>query len=178
MKRLALLIFLAVAGLAWGGKPSYSFEPTPIILHPFPYKWDDIDLRLQQTRIFRFDAEFNKVTLSADGIAQVTPAGSRAVRIRALTEGTTLMTAYGPDGKIVHRSNVVVMQTGGPVTIYGQGNSRTGQDNPRTMYCTDRQCRLEKEEEKRGQTADQLLQDPPSNPRIDRPSNEAPTDPR
>nr|WP_246251143.1 pilus assembly protein N-terminal domain-containing protein [Bradyrhizobium cajani] len=102
---------------------------------------DTIELRAQQARTFSFDQPVNKVTLSTDGVAQVTPETDRTLTIKGMAPGRTLMTAYAPDGKIIHRSNIKVEQTEGYVKIYGG----RGPDGKRSAdftgyYCTTFGC--------------------------------------
>jgi Flp pilus assembly secretin CpaC len=80
---------------------------------------DTIELRAEQARTFAFDEPVTKFTLSSEGVAQVIPETDRTFTIRALTPGRVLMTAYAQDGRVVHRSNIVVGQTEGFVKIYG-----------------------------------------------------------
>ena len=80
---------------------------------------DTIELRAEQARTFAFDEPVTKFTLSSDGIAQIIPETDRTFTVRALAPGRVLMTAYAPDGRVVHRSNIVVGQTEGFVKIYG-----------------------------------------------------------
>src|SRR5436190_21653176 len=74
---------------------------------------DTIELRAEQARTFAFDEPVTKFTLSSEGVAQVIPETDRTFTIRALTPGRVLMTAYAQDGRVVHRSNIVVGQTEG-----------------------------------------------------------------
>ena len=80
---------------------------------------DTIEMRAEQARTFAFDEPVTKFTLSSEGVAQVIPETDRTFTVRALTSGRVLMTAYAPDGHVVHRSNIVVGPTEGLVKVYG-----------------------------------------------------------
>lgn len=80
---------------------------------------DTIELRAEQARTFAFDEPVTKFTLSSEGVAQIIPETDRTFTVRAVTPGRVLMTAYAPDGRVVHRSNIVVGPTEGLVKIYG-----------------------------------------------------------
>lgn len=102
---------------------------------------DTIALRADQARTFMFDEAVSKVTLSVEGIAQVTPDTDRTFTIRGLQPGQALVTFYGPDGHVVHRSNLVVDQSRGFVRLYGQRDARG--EFPREFigfYCTSLGC--------------------------------------
>ncbi|MGY3234498.1 MULTISPECIES: pilus assembly protein N-terminal domain-containing protein [unclassified Bradyrhizobium] len=80
---------------------------------------DTIELRAEQTRTFAFDEPVTKFNLSGEGVAQIVPETDRTFTVRAIAPGKVLMTAYAPDGHVVHRSNIVVAQSEGFVRIYG-----------------------------------------------------------
>jgi hypothetical protein len=81
---------------------------------------DTIELRAEQARTFAFDEPVTKFTLSSEGIAQIIPETDRTFTVRALAPGRVLMTAYGPDGRVVHRSNILIGPTEGLVKVYGR----------------------------------------------------------
>lgn len=97
---------------------------------------DTIELRAEQARTFAFDEPVTKFTLSSEGVAQVIPETDRTFTVRALAQGRVLMTAYAPDGRIVHRSNIVVGPSEGFVKIYGdsKGKDFVG------FYCSNNGC--------------------------------------
>jgi hypothetical protein len=109
MKRLALLLALAIAG------PALAQPPRELTAN------DTISIRVQQSKTFRFDYPVNKITLAAKDIAEVIPETDRTFIVRGISQGTTLMTAYSADGSVLHRSNLEVLQAGGFVKIYGLG---------------------------------------------------------
>jgi Flp pilus assembly secretin CpaC len=80
---------------------------------------DTIEMRAEQARTFAFDEPVSRFSLSSEGVAQVVPETDRTFTVRALAPGRVLMTAYAPDGRVVHRSNIIVAQTEGFVKIYG-----------------------------------------------------------
>lgn len=112
MKRflLALSLLAVPAGISWAQPPQEIVAD------------DTITLRVDQTRTFRFDFAINEIRVSAKGIAEAVPESDRTINIRGVEPGKTLLTAYGPGGRVVFRSNIVVLEGGdGLVKIYGQG---------------------------------------------------------
>ncbi|MBR0690074.1 pilus assembly protein N-terminal domain-containing protein [Bradyrhizobium manausense] len=102
---------------------------------------DTIELRAEQTRTFAFDEPVTKFTLSSEGVAQVIPETDRTFTVRALTPGRVLMTAYAPDGHVVHRSNIVVGQTEGLVKIYGLKDAKDSEAKDFLgFYCSNTGC--------------------------------------
>ena len=97
---------------------------------------DTIQMRAEQARTFAFDEPVTKFTLSSEGVAQIIPETDRTFTVRALTPGRVLMTAYAPDGRVVHRSNVVVGQTEGFVKIYGYRETKDFAG----YYCSNNGC--------------------------------------
>ncbi|MGY4499172.1 hypothetical protein ACVWYH_003103 [Bradyrhizobium sp. GM24.11] len=87
---------------------------------------DTIDLRSDSTKTFTFDQPVARFSLSVDGVAEITPDTDRVFTVKGLKPGKTLMTAYGPDGTVVHRSNISVEQTQGFVRIFGQKKGGEG----------------------------------------------------
>ncbi|MGY4605757.1 hypothetical protein ACVW16_004169 [Bradyrhizobium sp. USDA 4474] len=102
---------------------------------------DTIEVRADQSRTFMFDEPVGRIAMSVDGVAQVTPDTDRTFTIRGLQPGETLLTFYGPDGHVVHRSSIIVQQSRGFVRIYGVRDGRG--DLPREFlgfYCTSNGC--------------------------------------
>jgi hypothetical protein len=85
---------------------------------------DTIEIRTGQARTFMFDEAVSKFSVSAEGIAQITPETDRTFTVQGLSPGQVLMTAYAQDGKVVHRSNIVVDQAQGLVRIYGNSDGK------------------------------------------------------
>lgn len=112
MRSLFLGCAIAAATIVWQAQ-AQSQAPREVVAT------DTIDLRAEQARTFAFDEPVTKFTLSSEGVAQVIPETDRTFTVRALTPGRVLMTAYAPDGRVVHRSNIVVGPTEGFVKIYG-----------------------------------------------------------
>lgn len=129
MKRLILAAFLLTAGPAWA-------QPMEEIVAA-----DTVEVRVQQTRTFVFDRPVSSVVLSATGVAEAVPESDRTLNIRGLKPGRILMTAYGDGGRVVHRSNILVLQAGGYVRIYGQGNGSGGKTKDFVgFYCDGSGC--------------------------------------
>lgn len=101
---------------------------------------DTIELRAGQARTFSFDQPVARVSLSTEGVAQVTPETDRVLNVRGLNPGEVLMTAYGPDGKVVHRSNISVGQTQNLVKLYGMSNGDNTVKDFIGYLCTDTGC--------------------------------------
>ncbi len=129
MKRLVLFAFLLAAG------PSLAQPLEEVIAR------DTIQLRVQQSRTFVFNVQVSKITLAASGVAEVLPESDRIFNFRGLAQGQTLMTAYGQSGNVIYRANVSVLQTGGFVKIYGQGDGRGNQTKDFVgFYCSEFGC--------------------------------------
>jgi len=97
---------------------------------------DTIALRAEQARTFAFDEPVTKFTLSSEGVAQIIPETDRTFTVRALAPGRVLLTAYAPDGRVVHRSNIVVAQTEGFVRVYGLADAKDFLG----FYCSNTGC--------------------------------------
>jgi hypothetical protein len=89
---------------------------------------DTIEIRTGQARTFIFDEAVSKFSVSAEGIAQITPETDRTFTVQGLSPGQVLVTAYSQDGKVVHRSNIVVDEAQGLVKIYGKRDELTGRE--------------------------------------------------
>lgn len=124
MKRLLLLALLLGCGAAVA-------QPMEEITTP-----NTVELRVQQTRTFSFDRPVKNISLSAKDVVEVIPESNRIFNFRGLSQGQTLMTAYGPDDRVVYQANISVLQAGGFVKIYGltTGKDFTG------FYCTEYGC--------------------------------------
>ncbi|WP_426442425.1 pilus assembly protein N-terminal domain-containing protein [Bradyrhizobium genosp. P] len=97
---------------------------------------DTIELRAEQTRTFAFDEPVTKFNLSAEGVAQIIPETDRTFTVRAVAPGKVLMTAYAPDGRVVHRSNILVAPSEGFVKIYGHRETKDFAG----FYCSNSGC--------------------------------------
>ncbi len=78
---------------------------------------DTMRLQPGEARVFTFDQPVTKITLADDGVVQIVPESDRVFTFRALKSGAVLMSAFSPENKLIHRSNIVV--SGGMVRIYG-----------------------------------------------------------
>jgi hypothetical protein len=102
---------------------------------------DTIEIRTGQARTFMFDEAVSKFSVSAEGIAQITPETDRTFTVQGLSPGQVLMTAYAQDGKVVHRSNIVVDQAQGLVRIYGNSDAKDSDAKDFIGYlCTEAGC--------------------------------------
>ncbi len=106
MRRLIFAGFL-LAGPAMAQPPQEVTAP------------ETMQVRVNQTRTFRFDYSVGQINLSNKGVASVIPESDRIVNITGLAQGDTLMTAYGTNGRVVYQTNISVLQSGGLVKIYG-----------------------------------------------------------
>ncbi|WFU38794.1 pilus assembly protein N-terminal domain-containing protein [Bradyrhizobium sp. CB82] len=98
---------------------------------------DTIQIQTGQTRTFMFQQSVNRFSVSADGVVEVRPETDRTFTIRAISPGQVLMTAYAPDGQVVHRSNVSVADAGHLVKIYGFGGDTKDYIG---LICTEAGC--------------------------------------
>ena len=80
---------------------------------------DAIEFRLGETRVYQFDQPVAKIVLASAGIARVEPQTDHIFTIQAQNPGEVLAVAYGEDGNVVHRMNIVVTTPGHTVKIYG-----------------------------------------------------------
>lgn len=100
-----------------------------------------IELRTGQARTFMFDEAVSKFSVSAEGIAQITPETDRTFTVQGLSPGQVLMTAYSQDGKVVHRSNILVDEAQGLVRIYGKRDELGHEAKDFVGYlCTEAGC--------------------------------------
>ncbi len=83
-------------------------------------------MRAESDKTFMFNEPFARFTLSGDGVAQIIPETDRTFTIRAMKAGQVLMSAYSADGRVIHRSRIIVEQTQGYVKIYG--TKKSGRD--------------------------------------------------
>lgn len=95
---------------------------------------DTIELKAGQARSFSFDQAVGKITTGAEGVAEVIPDTDRTFTIKGLAPGQVMMTAYAPDGKVIHRSNIAVSPNSTVIKIYGDKTTVGGYS---TYYCSD-----------------------------------------
>lgn len=132
MKRILLASLLLTAGAAWAQQPAPSTPPREVTAI------DNIELRVQETRTFRFDYSISNVTLSSKGVAEAVPGGTdRLLDVRGIGQGRTLLTIYSADGRVAYRANISVLQAGGSVRIYGQDDKSK---DFTSYYCTGLGC--------------------------------------
>ncbi|WOH70674.1 pilus assembly protein N-terminal domain-containing protein [Bradyrhizobium sp. NDS-1] len=103
---------------------------------------NEIKLRAEDARTFAFEEPFGRLSLTVEGVAQIVPETDRAFTLRGLRPGRTLLTAYAPDGRVIHRAVVIIEQTQGYVKIYGTKDQATGAlaKDFFGYYCTDTGC--------------------------------------
>lgn len=94
---------------------------------------DTIELRAGQARSFSFDQAVGKITTGAEGIAEIIPDTDRTFTVKGLAPGQVMMTAYAPDGKVIHRSNIAVSAASTVIKIYGDKTTVGGYS---TYYCS------------------------------------------
>ncbi|WP_338699124.1 pilus assembly protein N-terminal domain-containing protein [Bradyrhizobium sp. 26S5] len=94
---------------------------------------DTIELKAGQARSFSFDQAVGKITTGAEGVAEVIPDTDRTFTIKGLAPGQVMMTAYAPDGKVIHRSNIAVSANSTVIKIFGDKTAVGGYS---TYYCS------------------------------------------
>lgn len=103
---------------------------------------DRIEMQPGEARVFQFEKSVNRLDLSSEGIVQAVPESDRVFSFRALKSGHVIMTAYAPDGALVHRS--VISVGGRLVRIYGTESRRRGRTDSGKDYvgynCTSLAC--------------------------------------
>ncbi|WP_024516327.1 pilus assembly protein N-terminal domain-containing protein [Bradyrhizobium sp. Tv2a-2] len=124
------ILFVSAVAAAVLASAGHAASPREIIAT------DIIEIRTGQARTFMFDEAVTKFSVSAEGIAQITPETDRTFTVQGLSPGQVLMTAYAQDGKVVHRSNILVDQAQGLVRIYGTSDSKDFIG----YLCTDEGC--------------------------------------
>lgn len=114
---------------------------------------DTIRLQPGQSRVLEFDQSVGTIHLADDDVVEVLPGQTdRAFTFRALKSGTTIMTAYTPDGRLLHRSKVTVAGT--LVKIYGAGTADEKKSDYVGYICTEFGCgRADPEIEKKPTTS-------------------------
>ncbi|WLA80271.1 pilus assembly protein N-terminal domain-containing protein [Bradyrhizobium elkanii] len=101
---------------------------------------DKVEIRAEQTRTFSIDAPIGRFSLSKEGVAEVLPETDRTFTIKGLAPGEVMMTAYGTDGRVLHRANIFVGQTSGLVRIFGQSKGGKQVDDFIGYYCSSGGC--------------------------------------
>ena len=103
-------------------------QPEPTLNEVVPR--ETIELRIGQTRTFRFDQSATQITLANKGVAELIPETDKEFNLRGLDQGQTTLTAYGQGGRIIYRAAITVLPAGGYVKVYGHG----GRDKDFTSY--------------------------------------------
>lgn len=122
MKRI-LFALLLLSGPAFG-------QPQEITAR------DTIEVRPNQTRTFQFSSSFSDIRISS-AVAEIIAESDRTFTLRGLKFGQAMLSAFSPDGRVLYRANVSVVETGRLVKIYGA--------DPKSKdyvgyYCTDTGC--------------------------------------
>lgn len=94
---------------------------------------DTIEVKAGQARSFSFDQAVGKITTGAEGVAEIIPDTDRTFTVKGLAPGQVMMTAYAPDGKVIHRSNIAVSAASTVIKIFGDKAAVGGYS---TYYCS------------------------------------------
>jgi Flp pilus assembly secretin CpaC len=96
-------------------------------------------VRLQpgEVRILTFDQDVT-VLKHTDAIIQVVPESDRSFSVRALSPGTTLVTAFDRSGTAIYRANLVV--PGGFVRVYGTNQTEGTAKDFAGYICSENGC--------------------------------------
>lgn len=121
--KLILFALLLLSGPAFG-------QPQEITAR------DTIAVRPNQTRTFQFSTPVSDIRISS-AVAEIVAESDRTFTLRGLKPGQAMLSAFGPEGRVIYRANISVPEAGRLVKIYGS--------DPRSKdyvgyYCTETGC--------------------------------------
>jgi len=105
---ISAAIFVGVAGVTAHAQPPQEIAVT-----------DTLKFLPGETRVFQFDEPVTKFVLTSEGVAHIVPQSDHTFTIQAQSPGEVLAIAYGDDGHVVNRMNIVVSTPGHMVKVYG-----------------------------------------------------------
>lgn len=123
MKRLVLALLL-LSG------PAFGQAPMEVIAS------DTIEIRPNQTRTFQFSSPISDLRISS-AVAEIIAETDRTFTLRGLKFGQAMLSAFGPDGRVLYRANVSVVEPGQLVKIYGADSKSKDYVG---YYCTNLGC--------------------------------------
>jgi Flp pilus assembly secretin CpaC len=127
--------------------PAIAADPVEV-----PQSGRQIQVGVDETKIFRFDERITKVEVSRNGIVEAVPRSQTEISLFGLNTGRTPMFVFGEGGKRIYAGTVsVTLDPGHLVRIYRQpakeekdaaaaGKSDAKTDAADDYWCTDVRC--------------------------------------
>ena len=147
MNYSSLLRACALGVLSLFAGPVIAADPVEV-----PQSGTQIQVGVDETKIFRFDERITKVELTRNGIVEAVPLSPTEIRLFGLNTGRTPMFVFGEDGKRIYAGTVsVTLDPGHLVRIYRQpakeekdaaaaGKNDAKTDAADDYWCTDVRC--------------------------------------